>query len=279
MSNFCSGHKESGEQCGMQISKSKVYCRHHENQKYQSKTCMVMNSDGTYCGHSVHSEDKCVFHTTARLCFNHDKEQQCKNMIVIGEFCPVCNHNRPSIDTLIKDSARRMAEMIYSQGPVVRRRAQPKQISILSKEPLVIPESLLRPSFDEDSSCPICMEDFEDGKKSCVKKLSCGHKFHFDCLSGLNAFTCPICRAEIKKGQIPNRVYESIEKNIAISEQQQEEYNFQLARRIQEDLRDGPEAEMEDLIEVIEEEFPAWIDEVVVLNMAYGLNNHRGRNQ
>lgn len=273
MSNFCLGLKDSGERCGIQIGKKKEYCHHHEKQKYKSESCMVMNSDGTYCGHSVNSEDKCIFHTTARLCFNHDKEQQCKNMIVIGEFCPICNHNRPSVETLIKDSAKRMAEMIYSQGPVVRRRAQPKQVFMFSKEPLVIPEILVRPSFDDETTCPICIENFEDGKKSSVKKLSCGHKFHFDCLSGLTAFTCPICRAEIRKGQIPNRIYDSILKNIEKAEAQQEEYNFQLARRIQEDLGhhevDHNLPEDNDL-----EEFPEWIDEVVVLNMAYGLDNN-----
>ena len=51
----------------------------------------------------------------------------------------------------------------------------------------------------EDTTCPICMEEFEDNKNQMI--LPCGHRFHTMCMmrnlcSSYNPTACPICRTE-----------------------------------------------------------------------------------
>ena len=51
----------------------------------------------------------------------------------------------------------------------------------------------------EDTTCPICMEEFEDNKNQMI--LPCGHRFHTMCMmrnlcSSYNPTACPMCRTE-----------------------------------------------------------------------------------
>jgi hypothetical protein len=41
--------------------------------------------------------------------------------------------------------------------------------------------------------CPICFEPHSDGAQW-VTLRNCGHCFHFDCISGWEQLTCPLCR-------------------------------------------------------------------------------------
>ena len=51
----------------------------------------------------------------------------------------------------------------------------------------------------EDTTCPICMDEFEDNKNQMI--LPCGHRFHTMCMmknicSSYNPTACPMCRTE-----------------------------------------------------------------------------------
>ena len=50
----------------------------------------------------------------------------------------------------------------------------------------------------EENECMICLEDM----KTDIAVLSCGHIFHYDCLSKWVAkqATCPLCRAPVDTG-------------------------------------------------------------------------------
>ena len=59
-----------------------------------------------------------------------------------------------------------------------------------------------------NTSCVICLEDFEPGKDEHICYLECNHKFHTECVSKwYNTYNtkydttcpCPICNQEIKK--------------------------------------------------------------------------------
>lgn len=58
------------------------------------------------------------------------------------------------------------------------------------------------------NSCAICLEDFKPAEKEDVRRTSCGHTFHFNCLNTHietqrhNGWeeTCPMCRAALSKG-------------------------------------------------------------------------------
>lgn len=240
MSKICCGKKADGEKCGMKIGKTEVFCRHHLMQKPLSKTCMLLDEDGIECGMMVIENQKCAFHTTAKPCLNHDREEQCEFFTLEGDFCHRCKNNRPSIEKLISESAQRMAEkMINKQGTIVRKRVKPKEVSKLESKEVIVPESLVRPNLTPADSCVICLEEFGDSKKSTIKKLSCGHLFHFDCLSGLNALCCPLCRREIKKGQLPNRIYLAIEENINKAQKSLERHYEAEAIRMQEEINEG----------------------------------------
>lgn len=199
--------------------------------------CLVVNNEGVKCKNGSTEDNKCMYHSTARHCLNHNRERQCKNLIILGDYCYQCQNDQPSIETLINESARKMAESIYmKQGTIFRRRESPKEVSVLSKAEIKIPDGLKRPTLDGVESCVICLDCFSDGKKSTIKTLACGHKFHFDCLSGLNTLTCPMCRSEIKKSQIPRRIYESIRDNEIRAAKNLEDYHTEMARIIQRDL-------------------------------------------
>jgi len=48
----------------------------------------------------------------------------------------------------------------------------------------------------QQTSCPICLESFQDTAQLQVEMLVCGHKFHKDCISSWEdrSGTCPVCR-------------------------------------------------------------------------------------
>ena len=55
--------------------------------------------------------------------------------------------------------------------------------------------------FDENggSECSICLDEWDKVNMSNwkVKRLSCGHVFHRNCIRALHVLTCPLCRAPI----------------------------------------------------------------------------------
>lgn len=62
---------------------------------------------------------------------------------------------------------------------------------LTASTPLVLSE-------DDDSTCPICFEDFEDGQ--ILRVLPCNHRFHALCVDPwlLNSSThCPMCRVDL----------------------------------------------------------------------------------
>jgi len=53
----------------------------------------------------------------------------------------------------------------------------------------------------QDSSCPICLDNFQVGKKA--KRLPCKHDFHIPCISKWfkDHVMCPLCRYDCHKMQ------------------------------------------------------------------------------
>lgn len=64
--------------------------------------------------------------------------------------------------------------------------------------------------YGQKEECAICLCNL---KSNNGHFLSCGHKFHKKCISNLLAFSCPCCRAEIKKDDVPSKVFKKMESN------------------------------------------------------------------
>ena len=68
----------------------------------------------------------------------------------------------------------------------------------LDKIPIVEFKSLKKDIIDKNSSCTICLDDFEPDNK--VRIVKCEHVFHRECIDKWlleNNFTCPTCREEV----------------------------------------------------------------------------------
>lgn len=65
-----------------------------------------------------------------------------------------------------------------------------------------------------NTECPIClMDESEDDGNSPLYPLSCLHRAHLDCISGMNTFQCPLCRERILN--LPQRIKRQITANAA----------------------------------------------------------------
>ncbi|XP_026759632.1 E3 ubiquitin-protein ligase RNF181 [Galleria mellonella] len=73
---------------------------------------------------------------------------------------------------------------------------------------------------DDDSSCPICLKNFQSGDKA--KKMPCLHLFHSTCILKWLERTnsCPFCRFELPTD---NEGYEAFKKEKKRAEQRKED--------------------------------------------------------
>nr|WRK65114.1 RING finger domain containing protein [Marseillevirus futianmevirus] len=77
-------------------------------------------------------------------------------------------------------------------------------------------------NFSEE--CAICLGKFSKGSGFL---LSCGHKFHKSCLKKLETPLCPCCRQEIKKEDVPKKLWPKPKREIFL---------FDILRAIQEEF-------------------------------------------
>jgi hypothetical protein len=90
--------------------------------------------------------------------------------------------------------------IVKPQTPEPVKSVEPEPAPLASSTPLVLGE-------DDDSTCPICFEDFEDGQ--ILRVLPCNHKFHALCVDPwlLNSSShCPMCRVDLslsKEEEVP----------------------------------------------------------------------------
>lgn len=79
------------------------------------------------------------------------------------------------------------------------------------------------------TDCCICIEPLLLANRECVK-LSCGHSFHIDCISGLTKLACPLCRKTITLEETSEEVIKSILANEMILQKEREEEDLRELR-------------------------------------------------
>lgn len=82
-------------------------------------------------------------------------------------------------------------------GPASRSRADASIVAQLRTLPMTGARLARRQRLDRDTSCVICLVDYEDGDK--LLQLPCQHSFHTECITGwfeLNR-TCPLCKRDV----------------------------------------------------------------------------------
>ena len=58
---------------------------------------------------------------------------------------------------------------------------------------LKIPSNFDHKNEEEQSSCPVCLEYFDEAHPMCLTTC-CNHRFHMNCLLRLEGALCPVCR-------------------------------------------------------------------------------------
>lgn len=86
------------------------------------------------------------------------------------------------------------------------------------------------PRAEINKECAICLLEEEED----MYLLSCHHRFHIECLKGMNKLECPLCRSEIIN--LPTNVAAKIRENGRQYAQEQSEERDQLARMIQREI-------------------------------------------
>ncbi|CDO53628.1 Conserved hypothetical protein. Putative Zinc finger, RING-type domain protein [Geotrichum candidum] len=118
----------------------------------------------------------------------------------------VKNSDSNVVETRKKDSDIELesqtmpADNAKTEARALVESVEPEPAPLASSTPLVLGE-------DDDSTCPICFEDFEDGQ--ILRVLPCNHKFHALCVDPwlLNSSShCPMCRVDLslaKEEEVP----------------------------------------------------------------------------
>lgn len=226
----CAGIRVDNLQCKNMIETSIGYCYKHLDQRPNYTQCMCVMETGKYCNMAVVNGRHCEYHKNTIPCSNFNAEKRCENYVMIPGLCHMCDKDRPCLQDLIAESAKRCAiSMSKHSKPVVRSIRSPKTKEVVTVTALQIPNSLRRRNGGDPETCAVCIEELDPKDKISYKQLQCGHYFHFVCMIGFRAFSCPLCRNEIHPNTIPKYLRVKIQENIEKNEREEElEYEQQI---------------------------------------------------
>lgn len=89
--------------------------------------------------------------------------------------------------------AEEVATTAGAAGPSMLRRSSGLSPAMIAS----LPTTKYDPSSSSEECCAICLVEYQPDQE--IRKLGCGHEFHFSCVDSwlANNASCPACRAEV----------------------------------------------------------------------------------
>ena len=230
MSFRCNGINSTGGYCKIRVSNKNDYCYHHRDQKLRINKCKCILDNGSNCPYDAEKDEVCEYHQNHSYCQGNTLlGEKCMKIIASGNYCCNCKSQEGIILDKVKTSADEFRGYLSRKGEIVI--PQKKATVFRMKDKVKIPESFRKVELEKPDSCCICLEKLDSKYRS----LKCGHYFHDVCISGVDKFACPLCRAEIDSQCIPKWIQLRIQDNIIEAEKKRIEENRLAAERMLED--------------------------------------------
>lgn len=220
MEYFCSSILYNSDRCKNKVEYMGQFCELHSPKVEKKDMCNCELKNGRDCPYEAITNGLCEFHQEIVYCEGKTLLGGiCLRIISSGKYCINCKSQEGIIFDNIKTAADEYRGYLSSKGNPVITKKEPITVDFGFDINMVkIPENLQKVHLLKPPQCCICLDELEDKYRS----LNCGHYFHDDCLSGLFVFSCPVCRREIRKGEIPNWLYLRICSNVEKDKENQE---------------------------------------------------------
>jgi len=141
----------------------------------------------------MYPEDNNQYHFGMNLDNAHQGEQNQENWNEQENFEAPGEENEPLSD---EEEEIDFDSLTYEQLMTLDNTIVKKGMS--DKEMEAFPIDVFVKGYDEECACSVCISELESGE--ITRKLTCGHKFHKDCVdTWLNQnITCPVCKKYLR---------------------------------------------------------------------------------